>query len=638
MKKSFIFIAAAVLGAAACTRENPVTDTVSDGQESKEVEMVEIEFSASFENPQSPDSKAEINLSTGSATWQNSDRIAIHTHNGSLVTLTYEEASGKFKGTIPGDDSIDDNAVAFYPASIAISGDKTHVNLPFSYASSEVAARSFPLRGIVNISGKSIAFKHLGSLLKITSTHMRDEIDRVVINLPLNITGTLPVEGTDAEPSITPASGTSSITIDVSTLARTSGSGEASFIFPILAGDYAGFSVEFRSSTLGYFGEKSTARMQSFDRKKIYNMASFTVPGYYVSQAFNYNDVTYNKANTYALFKADNGDYWYSSKNIPTDTYANSRFYVIVNGAACGDSAPEAESTIIYSASWNNKPNSLLGYEFSVLARKQRNGSTPLNITAQNYAYNTPIDIYFNPDDAKILFVNAGTDINSRTNIYFTTDLGLPENKYYLHMWGAKSGDVTNWNVLPVATKVTVSGIEYYKFSFTKGKVTDDDYKLIFLNNIESLTYRFDFQDDYNRLTVSGGTDDYYVFFTSTSKTGTKTSTDNPTWVYTDPASPVGTSNYKINVAGSDGSKFAWDSGCLVVSNVSINAGDGIILNFNGSGTDLVGMEASGVVVSAGTWYDVVNSASANTFSVGTYGSYDIYFDVFNKKVKVETH
>ncbi len=617
----------------ACTQEIPAPEVI-DNTDDVVVKMVEIEFSANLENPTDPDSKATINLSDGTASWHDgTDQIAIHTHNGSLATLTYNESSNSFKGSIPDGDSIDDNATAYYPASIAISGDAAHVNLPNSYETADLAAQSFPLRGLVNTSTNSIEFKYLGSMLKITATYMRDEIDQVEINLPLNITGTLPVAGTDDAPSVTPASGSSTITIGVGSLARTSGTGEATFLFPILAGDYAGFSVTFKSSTLGVFGQKSTSKVQSFARRKVYSMTSFSVPGYYASQAFKYNDVTYNNANTYAFFKINEDADWYISKAIPTDTYANSRFYIIVNGAiATPDDATDAKSTIVYGATKSDKPNVTIGSEISPSTKTKRYGTTPFNLSAADKAYGSKIDILFNPKTQKVIFANSGVSTDFRT-IYITTDLGLPDQQYFMHLWGAKA--VTNWSRLPGSSKVTISGIDYYAFSFLKSEVINGQYKFIFLRNTDG-TLRYDFQkEDTYYITVSDAEDDYYVFFTSTTKSGNTDSNANESWQYTNPAVPSGTSKYKININGTDGSNFAWNSGYLVVSDASITAGEGILLNFNGSATDLYGMENSGEVLTPDTWYEVINSPSANAFSVGTTGDYDIYFDVYNEKVKI---
>ena len=160
MKKLF-YVAIAALTLAACAKE------LVPQNESK-VPMVEVSFTATINKEDI--TKAEVNMTSGATTWDNTDAIAVHTVGGKLATL-YAKSSGTsvtFTGEIESGDEIADGAIAYYPASIAIAGaaniDK--INMPASYASPALAAKGFPLQGV--LSGSEIEFKHIGALLKVT--------------------------------------------------------------------------------------------------------------------------------------------------------------------------------------------------------------------------------------------------------------------------------------------------------------------------------------------------------------------------------------------------------------------------------------------------------------------------------------
>lgn len=593
--------------------------------------MVPISFSATMEeavDPTAPSTKATIGTG-GACTWENGDEIAIHTTKGALATLSYNTSTSKFEGSIPASDAVLDGAVVYYPASIAVTGDAAHVSLPDSYASAAASARAFPLRGLVDVSAGSIAFKHMGALLKITATYFRDEIDQVVIDLPLDVTGSLAVGGTDLAPVVTPGSGSSSITVGVGTLSRSSGSGEASFYVPVPAGTYTGgFSLTFKNSTLGIFGEKSTSKNLTFARNNVYKMASFVVPGYYVSQAFKYADVNYNAANTYAMFKETAVSQWYIAKNIPTDSYPNSRFYMIVNGTDASDGAAAAASAVCYGATSSSKPNITVGTITAASATTKRLGTTPINLTELDAAYGSAVDAYLNPSTTKVLFTSSASPVEFRT-ISFTTDLELPDQTYKLHLWGAAS--VTEWSSCPLASVTTIGGLKYYTFSFLKTDLVNGSYNFIIRHGDSS--YRFDFRE--SNLTVDDSSDSYYLFFTCKNKDGfSGEGNTNPSCQFTDPSDPEGTSNYLVKVGSTDYSHFEWESGQLVAHNIPIASGSEVKISFNGSGSDFYGYASASTNFTDGTWYSVTNS-SPNAFGVSADGIYDVYFDFVNKRAKV---
>lgn len=615
------------MGFAACTKE--IDDPVIDNPANSDTEMVPVSFFVTLENSTDDATKATVNLADGTATWASGDEIAIHTKNGALATLSYNTGTSKFEGTISAGDEILNNAVAYYPASIAIAGDAAHVNMPDSYASAEKAEKSFPLRGLVNTSTNEIALKHMGGLLKITATYFRDEIDQVVVNLPLNITGTLAVAGTDAAPTITPGSGSSAITIDVSALSRTSGTGEASLVVPVLAGTYTGgFSLTFKNSALGIFGEKTTTNDRTFVRNHIYKMKSFVVPGYYVSQAFKYADTQYNAANTYAMFKETAVSPWYIAKDIATNSYADSRFYMLVNGTDASDGAAAAATPVCYGATSSDKPNITVGTIAAANANTKRQGTTPFNLSAADTAYGSNVDAYLNPSTTKVLFASSASPVEFRT-VSFTTDLELPDQTYYLHLWGAAS--VTEWGKCPSASVTTIGGLKYYTFSFQKTALINGSYNFIIRHGDSS--YRFDFRE--NNLTVDDSADNYYLFFTSKNKTGfSGEGNTNPSYQFTDPADPEGTSKYLVRVGSTNYSNFEWESGLLVAHSIAIASGSDVKISFNGADDDFYGYASASTTFTDGTWYSVTNS-SPNAFGVSADGIYDVYFDFVNKRAKV---
>ena len=628
MKKVLFYLAVAAMGFVACTKE--IDDPVIDNPANSDTEMVPVSFFVTLENSTDDATKATVNLADGTATWASGDEIAVHTKNGALATLSYNTGTSKFEGTISAGDEILNNAVAYYPASIAIAGDAARVNMPGSYASAEEAEKSFPLRGLVNTSTNEIALKHMGGLLKITATYFRDEIDQVVVNLPLNITGTLAVAGTDAAPTITPGSGSSAITIDVSALSRTSGTGEASFVIPVLAGTYmGGFSITFKNSTLGIFGEKSTSNNRSFARNHIYKMSSFVVPGYYVSQAFQYADVNYNAANTYAMFKETAVSPWYIAKDIETNSYADSRFYMLVNGTDASDGAAAAATPVCYGATYTSKPNIEVGTITAASATTKRQGTTPFNLSKQNEAYGKNVDASLNPSTAQVLFASSDSSVEEFRTVSFTTDLELPDQDYFLHLWGAAS--VTEWDSCPKASVSTIGGLKYYTFRFLKTELINGSYDFIIRHGDSS--YRFDFRE--NNLTVDDSADNYYLFFTSKNKTGfSGEGKTNPSYQFTDPHYPKGTSKYLVRVGSTNYSNFEWESGLLVAHSIAIASGSDVKVSFNGADDDFYGYASASTTFTDGTWYSVTNS-SPNAFGVSADGIYDVYFDFVNKRVMV---
>lgn len=625
MKKNTLYFAIACVLFSACAKEldSPVSESTP--------RMVEITLSASMEPSTDADTKAIVG-DDGKFSWSDSDQIAVHTTKGNLVTLTASGAgtTTTFTGTILEGDSVADGAFAYYPASIAVAGSPEKVNLPDTYATAEAARKGFPMRATVT--DGSLTFQHMGAIMKISTTYLRDEINQVVVTLPATVTGEFDVDDSGAAPVVNAVSGTaSSITISLTDVSRASGNGEATFYFPLPTGSYNGMALSFQNSTLGIFGEKSTTKTITLGRAHMMRMASFVVPGYYLSQAFKYADVNYNAANTYAMFKESAGSEWYVAKDIATDTYANSRFYMLVNGTDASDGAAAATTPVCYGATTDPKPNITVGTITTANANTKRNGTTPFNLSAKDTAYGSNVDACLNPSRTQVLFATSGSVPEYRT-ICFTTDLDLPDQTYRLHVWGAAA--VTSWNNLPTASIVTIGGIKYYSFTFLKSELIDGNYKFIFRHNDD---YRFDFRN--NNLVVDSSSDTYYIFFTSVAHTGytsdnNQSHNQNFSYQYTNPAYPEGTSKYLVRVGDTNYSNFEWESGKLVAHNIAITAGSEVKISFNGSGDDFYGYASASTTFTDGTWYDVTNS-NPNAFGVSADGIYDVYFDFVNKKAKV---
>lgn len=612
MKKLLVY-AIAALSLVACAQEMVPE---KEPENNEVIEKVKVSFKASLS--QESLSKADINMTDGTGSWEIDDEIAIHTKNGALAILKAESdgAAVTFSGFIDSGDAILDGAVAYYPASIAVEGYGSKVNLPTSYASAAAAAKSFPLRGVID--GDEVEFKHIGSLMKISINNVPSSVTTIEFTAPNKaVTGDFSIDGTPECITIGSLEGSTTVSIASSAAERTSSTSE--FYLPMPTGTLSGFSIVLKKGSSELY-TKSTANSVTLTRASLSKMKAFTPEGsgsgWYVVGGFNGWDPT-----TSVEMKSILGlDYWVVARNQSiAKTSGNDGF------------------KFLYGQSWDYSYGTS---ETISLQKEYQSYQDGADIT---YGSNTgTYDIYFNTNSHKF-YLSSPNDPSYRT-IYLMTDMELSDGTYYLHVWpnGGGAGTYTSWPGI-AGTVETISGIKYYKFEM--GVLSAGTYNCSF-NNGNTPSVRYDFTS--GQLVVpNDDSASYYLSFTSTVWNGNKgEGNDNPMTQFTDPAQPQGASTWKVldNSIGSSGKYYDMKWGncpALVCRAVPVNTSSQLVFRFtNGSVNHFY--YASGAVAPnsdfAVTFKEEGSRSSIAKFSVEglteeTY--FDIYLDVNNKTAKV---
>lgn len=165
MKKSLVIVAAALVFASACQKEQLVP---------------EGNFSIKATREACVDTKATVS-DAGAFAWVSGDAIGVYNGTGfSELTTTGSSASATFTGTVVGTPQ----TCAIFPYSVAKS--PTTVTLPASYEWKNGDAPT-PMYAEYNASG--LSFKHLGGLVKVSLSGVLAEAREFVITAEKDITG-----------------------------------------------------------------------------------------------------------------------------------------------------------------------------------------------------------------------------------------------------------------------------------------------------------------------------------------------------------------------------------------------------------------------------------------------------------------
>ncbi len=432
MKRSIIYLAAAVFAVAACSKELPEINDESQG--------VTVTLTASIDQTtkamvEDPDGKSAGDLL--STTWNSGDVIAVYTKLGNRVefSTTDSGATANFTGTLAAGDEIDDSSVAIYPAAIA-GGDATQVTMPSSYASAEAAKKGIALYGTV--SGTSISFSHMGAMLGFQIK----EIPTAATTATLTATGcagTFAVSGGLIEKS----SESATIVITLSDVDKSS----AVLAFPVPVGTYDGFSLAFND---GSSVAKTTTKSITMSQSHYKMMASFTVSGAEQTLGIVGEFQGWDPASRVRLTAVPGYNNWFVAKgiNLIGGTGDNSGFKFCEgdswtdNNFGASESGAQNLYTFINTGGYNVKVENSGSY-----------------------------DIYINPDstNGRIIILPAGTPIVK--TIYVLSEY-MPGKDFgsdpCLHIWGAEGqGNVTNWDenvfILQNGT-TTINGISFQTF------------------------------------------------------------------------------------------------------------------------------------------------------------------------------
>lgn len=165
MKK--VMFAAAALLLAACGREALPEST---GREDlPETGTYTVTFKATF----NPETRLTVNPDDGVATWQTGDKIAIFTNMDNCIVsepLTGADFDNQgnptFTFIVPEGEVINQGAVSYYPASIAVDGQPNQIILPATYENSDILAQSIPMKAVLG-AGDILDFFFLASMVSL---------------------------------------------------------------------------------------------------------------------------------------------------------------------------------------------------------------------------------------------------------------------------------------------------------------------------------------------------------------------------------------------------------------------------------------------------------------------------------------
>ena len=617
MKKIF-YLAIAALAFAACARElAPETES--------NLPKVKVSIKAILE--QEDVTKAEINMSNGTASWEAGDQIAVHTKNGKLATLEAESAgtSVTFSGTVDAGDDIEDGAIAYYPASIAIEGDDAKVNMPASYASAAAAAKGFPMRGV--LTGDAVEFKHIGGLMKVSVNDVPSEVTSLVFTAAsVAVSGELDVDAT--APKCVVGSASSSITITSAAADRAAGT--AVFYIPLPTGVLTGgFSLALKNGSNDVYVKTSTNALE-ITRAKLFKMKAFAPEG---------------AASGWALIGSFNS--WsFSDLTVMTEVPDHANWVVARNiGISDTKGVKIIEST---ATGWTEQNNYGFG-QVQALHTQYDAVMNGANITFGAYgAY----DIYFNTDTKKIFLAEVNEPWYYRS-VYLMTDMVLTDQTYYLYLWphGSSSTNLKEWPGFEGTTE-TISGIKYYRFDIAiNDGPCSGTYDCIFHSDGDAV--RYDFRD--GKLVFDDTSSNYYASFTGTSyNAGEEDYTygedkTNPMTIFTDPSKPQGKSGWNLLVypdhTSYDVSSYKameWDNGAILVyKNIVIGPSTGFAFRFTNGHNNTFYYQDGGVAsnVEFNVSFDLNKdrkSVPMTTVSDITSDTYcDVYLDIINNKAKV---
>ena len=191
MKKTFYFVATALLALVACTKETPVPEKTEQPVDAVEQELTTI---YAFLD----DIKSEVNTTTGAFTWVTDELISVAPTSGTEYNNTFKcttPAEGAFTGTG------DAGAIAISPkqdAGTYTSETDFQVSLPSSYSYVEGVTNALMVG--TKVSETKYQFKHAAALLVVTYNNVPANTSALKVTSTTasqKLTGTVPLNGTD---------------------------------------------------------------------------------------------------------------------------------------------------------------------------------------------------------------------------------------------------------------------------------------------------------------------------------------------------------------------------------------------------------------------------------------------------------
>ena len=263
---------AIVLLMASCSRE-----VIPEKPEIPDTPETEKTYTVTLTATMDPETRISIDATSGIGQWEENDQIALFTKNGNRLTGTisqYTPTKATFSFTVDEGDAIEEGAVAYYPYSISVDGNKDLVNLPSSYDDPNEQYRSVPMRAEVGSDG-TLVFKHLASLIHVTLSsdipsypEENKKPKWVVLETGQDVSGSFTA---NADYTLTPSAGNSTSVKSQYVAGQT-------YLFAIPSGSYSnGFSLSITSDDGFVYYRKNRSSTFTAQRAHMVKMPSFDV-------------------------------------------------------------------------------------------------------------------------------------------------------------------------------------------------------------------------------------------------------------------------------------------------------------------------------------------------------------------------
>ena len=272
MKKIAFFLAAAVLTAAACTREmtDPAMDKLLPGQRI-------VTFNASAESA----GTRVTYLEDRTFGWETGDQVAVWTGAG-FAPATYAGEAGAAQGpfTLTLGETETCSGAAIYPsvAGSAVSDGKVSLVLGKTYSPAHPESVLMPLVArIASPDQADLAFKHVGAAVKVTFKNLPEGDKTFRLLSDKGLTGTFEVDLADLGTAsiAAPSSDGENNSVDI-TFAGSAAS-ELTVYFPVPTGDLR-FGVEVLAGGNTVFTKEIGSKVNTLTRGMILRMPEIVLP------------------------------------------------------------------------------------------------------------------------------------------------------------------------------------------------------------------------------------------------------------------------------------------------------------------------------------------------------------------------
>ena len=232
MKKAFLFLASAALLLAGCTKVEK-EEIVPTPESGKRI----VTLNAGVDNS---GTRVSVDESTGNYSWQAGEEISVLINDSKFATSSATDVSGnsaKFQVELESGESIGD--YAYSPADATWWNASNSIGLAASHNYVE-GATFMPMLGTISSDKKSISFKAVGGVIKLTISNIPSNAESLVFSAyGKRITGTFAISGG----MITAEDKTGNDDVTINFAGKQSST--MAFFIPVPTGTYSGFELQF---------------------------------------------------------------------------------------------------------------------------------------------------------------------------------------------------------------------------------------------------------------------------------------------------------------------------------------------------------------------------------------------------------